>query len=438
MKTPKRSVFRFAIPVFIAALALATAAAAGSDVGPTYAVRNCKIVPVSGPEIEKGAIIIRDGLIEALGPLDKIKIPDDAEIVEAGGLTAYPGLISAHSNLFFETARAGAAQGPPAMMRQTQQAQEEDRFPPSPRIQILDQIEVKKPATDSYHKAGITTVLVAPSRGIFQGQSVLLNLNGESLPPMVLRNPTALHINLTTERGTYPSSLMGAIAYIRQSFLDTEHYALHQAQYAKLLSGMKRPEYNPNLEALISYVKGKKPVVFQCNDVEDLKRALKIIDEFKLNGFLAGANEAWREAELLKKSKVPLLVTLNFQPPRTSRYVTQGEELRKKAEAEIYPANAASLSKAGVPFALTTFGLADGAAFLKNVQAAIKAGLSKDEALKALTMVPAKFLGLDRQLGSLEPGKIANVLLVKGEIFGEKAQPSKVFVDGILFSYQER
>jgi imidazolonepropionase-like amidohydrolase len=439
MKIPKNTVFRLAALVFGAALALAAASAsgpAGSDVGPTYAVRNCKIVPVAGPDIEKGTIVIRDGLIEAIGPADKVKIPDDAEIVEAEGLTAYPGLISAHSSLFLETPRSGAAgQGPPAMMRQAQQTQEEDKFPPGPGLRVLDQIEVKKPALESYHKAGITTALVAPVRGIFQGQSVLLNLNGETARTMVLRNPVALHINFTTERGSYPSSLMGTIAHIRQTFLDTQHYALHQAQYAKVLSGMKRPEYDPNLEALLPYVRDKKPVVFQCNDVEDLKRALKIVDEFKLNAVLAGANEAWREADLLKKSKVPLFVTLDFQPPRTSKYVTQGEDLRKKAEAEIYPANAASLAKAGVPFALTTLNLADGPAFLRNVQGAIKAGLSKDEALKALTLVPAKFLGLDRQLGSLEPGKIANVLLLKGEIFGEKVQASKVFVDGVLFSY---
>jgi hypothetical protein len=441
MKIPTHIRYRVAALIFAAALILTAATAsgpAGSDVGPTYAVRNCKIVPVAGPDIEKGAIIIRDGLIEALGPIDKVKIPDDAEIVEAEGLTAYPGLISAHSNLFLETPRPGADEGPPAMMRQAQQPQEEDKFPPSPRLQVLDQIEVKKPALESYHKAGITTALVAPARGIFQGQSVLLNLNGESLLPMVLRNPAALHINFTTERGRYPSSLMGTIAHIRQTFLDTEHYALHKARYAKILTGMKRPGYDPNLEALLPYLGDKKPVVFQCNDLEDLKRALKIIDEFKLNGVLAGANEAWRESELLKKSKVPLLVTLDFQPPRTSNYVTQGEELRKKAEAEIYPANAASLAKAGVPFALTTLGLADGPAFLKNVQAAIKAGLSRDDALKALTVVPAKFLGLEKVLGTLEPGKIANVLLLKGEIFGDKVQAGKVFVDGILFSYEEK
>jgi imidazolonepropionase-like amidohydrolase len=220
--------------------------------------------------------------------------------------------------------------------------------------------------------------------------------------------------------------------------MDAEYYAARKAQYEKILIGMKRPEYDPRLEALIPFVKDKRPVVFQCNNLEDIKRALRIIDEFKLNALLSGANEAWRVADVLKNTTVPLLVTLDFRPPMTSQYSSQGEELTKKAEAEIYPANAAALAKAGLRFALTSFGLADGAAFTKNVLAAIKAGLPRDEAIRALTVQPARTLGLDRQLGTLEPGKIANVVLTRGELFGEKMQTVKVFVDGLLFNYEEK
>jgi imidazolonepropionase-like amidohydrolase len=231
---------------------------------------------------------------------------------------------------------------------------------------------------------------------------------------------------------------MGTIAHIRQSFMDADYYAARQAQYAKLLAGTKRPEYDPRLEALVPFVRDKKPVVFQCNNLEDIKRALKIIDEFELNGFLSGANEAWRAAAVLKKASVPLLVTADARPPQGSQFVNQGEELKKRAETEIYPANAASLAKEGLRFALTTFGLADGPAFTKSLQAAIKAGLPRDEAIRALTVLPAHLLGLDRQLGTLEPGKIANVVLTRGELFDEKTQVAKVFVDGVLFNYEER
>jgi imidazolonepropionase-like amidohydrolase len=426
----------YLLPVFL--LVFAISWSAPLDIGPTYAVRNAKIVPVTGPVIDKGTLIIRDGLIEAVGAADKVVIPEDAEVFEAEGLIAYPGLISAHTNLFLEETAAPArvtgesAPGPAELMAG---AAAQPQSPQNADLIILKNLKPRKSTLDGFLKAGFTTVLVAPNRGIFQGQSVIVNLNGEEPGPMVVKNPAALHINFTTNRGGYPSSLMGTIAYIRQSFLDADHYAAVQTLYAKNLKGMKRPGFDPFLEALIPYLKDRKPVVFQCNNYEEIKRALKIIEEFKLNAMLTHLNEAWRDADILKKAALPLLVTLDFRPPNGSRYVSQGEDLRKKAEAEIYPANAANLARAGLKFALTTFGLNDAATALKNIQTAIKAGLPREEALKALTIQPALFLGLAQQLGSLEPGKIANVILTKGEMFEDKTQVDKVFVDGVLWKF---
>jgi imidazolonepropionase-like amidohydrolase len=426
----------FVMPAVLALAALGALAFTPAEVGPTYAIRNAKIVTVAGPVIEKGTLIIRDGLIEALGPADKTAVPEDAEIVEAEGLIAYPGLISAHTNLLLEEpARPQGAAAAAAPDFAFGGAAGPAQPPGSADVLAYKLLKPRKATVDAFLKIGVTTVLVAPNGGIFQGQSVLLNLNGEQAAPMVLKNPAALHVNMTTARGGYPSSLMGTIAYIRQSFLDADYYAGVLALYAKNPKGLKRPEFDPFLEALGPYVRDKKPVVFQCNNAEDIKRVLKIVEEFKLNALLSQANEAWRDAAVLKKAGVPLLVTLDFRPPNQSRYVTQGEDLRRKAEAEIYPANAANLAKEGIKFALTTFGLGDASAALKAIQGAIKAGLSKDEALKALTLTPAQYLGVGGQLGSLEPGKIANVILTKGELFDEKTQIEKVFVDGVLVKF---
>ena len=416
----------------LSALAWSSAA----DVGPTYAIRNAKIVTVSGPIFEKGTIIIRNGLIEAIGPAEKTAVPEDAEVIEAEGLCAYPGLISAHTNLLLEEPQAPAPGQGTARL-----AMGQTTAPPLDPKDALEPwpyrlLKPKKATLDSFLKGGFTTVLVAPNRGIFQGQSVIVDLNGEAPEPMVLKHLAALHINLTTNRGGgYPSSLMGTIAYIRQSFMDADYYANAQAVYAKNVKGMKRPEFDPFLEALVPYIRDKKPVIIQCNNAEDIKRAIKIVEEFKLNAMLSHANEAWRDAAGLKKTPLPLLVTLDFRPPAGSQYITQGEDLRKKAEAEIYPANPANLAKEGIAFALTTLGLSDGSAALKNIQSAIKAGLPKEVALKSLTLQPAQYLGLSAQVGSLEPGKIANILLTKGELFDEKTQVDKVFVDGVLWKF---
>jgi hypothetical protein len=230
---------------------------------------------------------------------------------------------------------------------------------------------------------------------------------------------------------------MGTMALLKQSFLDAAHYSSYQTLFVSSSRGLKRPEYDPFLEALSPFAVNKKPIFFNCANLEDVKRASRLIKEFKLNGFLTGANEAWRVADLVKTMRVPLLVTLNFKPPFSSIYVNQGEEKKKKAEEEIYPANAANLHKQGIKFALTSLGLRNSSDILKNVQKAIKAGLPRKEALKAMTIIPAQFLGVSDFLGTLESGKIANVILTSGEIFDEKTKVRRVIVDGLSFEVKE-
>lgn len=405
-----------------------------ADVLPTYALVNCRIVPVTGPPVEKGVVIIRDGLIESIGNIGIIRIPDDAEIIEAEGLTAYPGLISAHTNFFIEPPKE---ERPAAEARQAVESQP-SKAQAKPGLQAFSLLKPKKSTLESLRRIGFTTVLAAAGSGIFAGQSVLLNLNGEAAELMVVKNPVALHINFATERGAYPSSLMGTMALLRQSFLDAAYYAWHRSRFELLRHGLKRPEYNPFLEDLIPYIVDKKPIIFTCANQEDIRRALRLRDEFKLNILISGANEAWRLTDLLRKAAVPLLVCLDFRPPLTSEYSQKGEEEKRKAEKDVYPANAQILSQAGLAFALTSYGLSEASAIQKNISAAIKAGLPEEEALKAMTITPAKFLGLDSILGSLEPGKIANVVLTKGEIFDEKTEVEKVFVDGLLFPVEKK
>lgn len=414
---------------------IAASGALAEETRPAYVLEGCRVVPIAGPVLEKGIIVIRDGLIESVGDTGKVTIPPDAEIIAAEGLTAYPGLILGHTAFFLERPREEASQDQAAMLAAAMAASPREEPPQSwPLAMAFDRIRPRAQVLENLRRNGVTTILVAPTAGIFQGLSVLLNLNGEKAEPMVLKNGAALHINFAAERGAYPSSPMGVMAYLRQSFHDALHYAEHLSLYEKTGRGMKRPVYDPLLESLIPFVKDRQLVVFQCNDQEDIKRALRLAEEFRLNAMIGGANEAWRAAGDLKKAGRPLLVSLNFAPPVRSAYVSQDEDLRKKAAEEIYPANAARLAEAGIPFALTALGLPDGAAALKNVRTAIKAGLSSEEALKALTIVPARFLGVGDRIGSLESGKIANVILVRGEIFDEKAVVERVFVDGISFT----
>jgi hypothetical protein len=401
-----------------------------AEVSPTYAIVNCTIVPVKGPKVDNGAILIRNGLIEAMGPKAQIVLPEEAEIIEAEGLFAYPGLIDAHTTLMLAAPKVSAhdqQEIPSAQTAENPTWQNADFL-------AFDHLKPRQSTLDGLRKIGITTVCVAPpDKNVFAGQSVIINLNSEIKTHMVLHNPFGLHINFVTSRGEYPSSLMGTMSLLRQKFLDAEHYHLYTGQYVKSPLGLRRPEFDTFLETLIPYVIHKKPIVFNCDNLEDIKRAVRLAEEFKLNVLISGANEAWRVTDFIKKAEAPLLITLKFSPPFTSKYIHQGEDLKKKAEEEIYPANAANLNKEGIPFALTSNGLTKPEDILKNIKKAVKAGLPKEVALRALTIHPASALRIDNILGSLEPGKIANIVLTSGEIFDENIQVRRVFVDGISF-----
>ena len=405
-----------------------------ADVGPTYALVKCTIVTGKGTPVENGVLIIRNGLIESIGSFGESVLPADAEVIEAEGMFAYPGLIDAHTNFLLEPPQ------PPSQTQTGRQTEEQTAMRPSWQqadLHAYDKLRISGSVIEDLHRAGITTILVAPEREIFAGQSVILNVYGENKEAMVIKEPFGLHINFVTARGEYPSSLMGTMALLRQSFLDTQHYALHKSLFDKSPNGLKRPQYNPLLETLIPYVLNKKPVVFNCVNLEDIKRAIRLTEEFKLNGCLSGANEAWRVSDWIKKAGLPLLVSLDFGPPSSSVFVNQGENLKKKAEEEFYPANASNLFKEGIGFAVTSLGISRASDFMKNLRQAIQAGYPEEEALKALTVHPAEFLGIGHLTGTLEPGKIANVVLTSGKIFDEKSNVLKIFVDGISFEVKK-
>ncbi len=401
---------------------------------PAYAVVGCRIVPVAGAVVEDGVIIIRNGLIEAVGPRSKVVLPVDVEVIDGKGSVAYPGLIDAYSSIFVQI----PPEPPPDPGELFGNVTASNRVTGrTPEFMAFEHLNPGNAERDACHRRGILTALVVPRQRLFSGRSVLLNLNGGSPSEMVVRNPAALHIGFTGGRGTYPTTAMGVQAFIRQLSLDAAYYRSKQEALAQWGKGVRRPVYDPFLETLTPYLLGKKPMIFDCDNQEDIKRAMRLIAECGLHGLIAGATEAWRVADALKASGVPLLLTVNFAPPYSSIYSQKGKESREKAEKETYPANAAKLSGAGIAFAFTSYGLEKDADLLTQVRKAVKAGLSEDDALKALTIHPARFLGVDGQLGTIEPGKIANVILAGGEIFKDATRVKQVFVDGRRFEIKE-
>jgi imidazolonepropionase-like amidohydrolase len=404
-----------------------------------YAITNARIVTVSGATIEKGTIVIRDGLINEVGA--NVTAPADARVIDGAGLTIYPGLIDAHTNLAIPQAqRAPQGAGGPGGAQQQQQPQQTSsgtNYPQGlqPETNAADLIRAGNDQFEQQRNAGITTVLTAPRDGIFMGQSVVINLSGETATQMVVRGPVAQHIGFTPLRGgQYPASTMGVFSAIRQMLLDAGRLREANAIYEKNPKGLRRPEQDKSLVALFPVLEGQMPVVMIANVEREIVRALDLAQEFKLKAIIAGGAESWKVADRLKKMDVPVLLSVNL-PKRLTAAVPEADPeplrvLRARVEA---PKTASKLASAGVRFAFQSGGATNMSDYLAGASKTVEGGLSKEAALRAMTLGAAEILGVADRMGSIETGKIANLTIARGDIFDKNTRVTHVFVDGTMF-----
>src|SRR5262245_25077788 len=416
--------------------------------GDAYAIKGGTVVTVTGATIQKGTVIIRNGLIEAVGA--DIPVPGDARVIDAAGMTVYPGLIDAYSNIGLGAAtptpgQGGRGGGPPApqtpaipaLAIATTTSAQPTPTPAgqSPELMASDQLKVTAETFDQQRGAGITTALVAPREGIYQGQSVLINLGAAEPEKLIIKNSVSLNVSFGSGRGFgggggYPGSLMGVFAFLRQSMLDAQHYKAVWERYNQNKRGMQRPESDKSLAALQPALAGQLPVAFTANSEREIKRAIGLGEEFGLKFMIAGGLQSYQIADLLKQKKVTVLLSLNYPQRPANLEDPESEALRVLRERAEAPKSAAALHKAGVRFAFQSGYLNRPSDYIANAAKAIEAGLPKDEAIKAMTIYPAEIFGVSEQLGSIEKGKIANLVVTSGDLFDRRSQVKHVFVDG--------
>jgi imidazolonepropionase-like amidohydrolase len=378
---------------------------------------------------ESATVVVRDGLIEAVGPA--VPVPPDVRVIDAKGLTLTPGLIDAFSGVGLPAASPrGAGAGPGS---RSSAAGAVPANPLAPQALALDRLSVTEAL--KARDAGITTALVVAREGVLPGQSVLVNLSGDKPEAMVLRSRAAQHLHLTELSRRYPNALMGTMALTRQALLDARHYADEWAAYEKAPSGKKRPRFDPSLAAWQDVVAGRETLIVTATRANDIRRALALADEFKIKVAVAGAPQAARLAALVKERKLPLLVSVNFDPPRAASFFGGADLEQERKDIEEAEANPAALHQAGVSFALVS---AWAPSFLAGIQKAIEKGLPRDTALQAVTLRAAEALEVADRLGSLEAGKIANVVAWQGEPLAKDAKVKMVFVDGSLYEPEEK
>ena len=404
----------------------------------TYAITNARIVTVSGAPIERGTVVFRNGLITAVGA--NVIAPADARTIDGTGLTVYPGLIDAYTNLALPEASPvpspGRGGGAAFLFQQqsTQRAGGPNSTQPAglqPETMVEEVIRTDSSDVESARNVGFTTALTLPRSGIWMGQSAVINLADETPQQMIVRSPVAMHVGFTPLRGTYPGSLMGVFATLRQMMLDAQRYRDSLQIYESSPRGVRRPDTDRSLQALVPVIEGKMPVVMLANTEREISRALDLAAEFKLKLIIAGGRESARLTDRLLKQNVPVLLSLNL-PRRTTAAMPEADPeplrvLRERVEAQ---ETAGKLAKAQVRFCFESGSLPSAGDILVNAHRTIENGLSAEDALRAFTMWPAEILGVKDQLGSIEVGKIANLTVTRGDLFDRNSRVAHVFIDG--------
>ena len=414
-----------------------------------YALRDARIVRVSGPVIEHGTVVVRDGLIESVG--ESVAPPADAWVIDCKGLVVYPGLIDALStwgltNTPIATAgpgRGGAGVGQATVAVSTTPATTnlpaaasstargpEDRPSNTAYLKAADQIFPNDRAIEMARNTGYTTAVTFPNSNIFSGQGSVINLAGDRVGQMVIADAIGQLITLRTAGPrNFPGSLMGTIAYIRQVYLDADHYKLARSIYAKHPQGLQRPAYDRTLEGVLASARVLLPAVREV----EIERMLALAKELKLNVVLYGGHEAWRSTEILKQTSTPVLVSLKYPERARDADPSLDEPLRVLELRDKSPNTGCALAKAGVKFAFYSDGIAAPRELLRAVKKAIDAGLPAEAAVRALSLSAAEIYGVDDRLGSIDKGKIANLVVADGDLFAEKTKIRYVFVDGGKF-----
>jgi imidazolonepropionase-like amidohydrolase len=424
----------------VAALS-ATAAVAQTRVD-VYALTNARIVTVSGSTIEKGTVVVRNGLIESVGA--GVAVPADARVIDATGHTVYPGFIDALSSAGIPAAAAAPRQqggGGGGFQPPSPVPTSNINYPQGlqPEVDAVEQLRGGDGQFDAVRAAGFTTALTVGREGVFNGQSAVINLAGESVASMVVRTPVGLHFTFRTIGGTYPGSLLGTFSAFRQMMHDSKRLWNLKKAYAADPKGLNRPEADRSLEALFPVLEGKMPLVINAVSEREILRALDLFKEFGVKGIIAGGHEADRHIARIKAQGVSVIYSLNY-PKRTTSASADAdpepiETLRARANV---PKAVASLVKAGVPVAFTSGGVSNPSDAVANAARSVEDGLAKDAAVRAMTLGAAEILGIADRTGSIDAGKIANLTVVKGDLFGKDRFVSHVFVDGRLFEQKER
>lgn len=405
--------------------------------------------PSAWPKIEKGTVLIKDGLIKAVGK--DVKIPGEAQVIRADSMYVYAGFIEGISHTGIP--RPKEEERPSEFGRQRRPEGENPGHPSNKTAGVMPDVAVKsvlapkEASIANMRQLGFTAAHVVPMGRMLPGTGAVVLLHGQDADRMVLKDQTALYATFATAPGVFPSTVIGVMSKFKELYRQAQLAKEHTALYARNAAGIERPAYDGSVTVFFPVIDKKQPVFFKAPGIVDAQRALLMQKEMGYDLVLTELKQGWDLAAQLKQNNVKILVSMDIpEKPKEEKKADAAlsEALQKEKEAlearkaesiRQHQANAAALAKAGLSFGFSTIDVKS-TSIRGNLRLMIENGLTEDQALAALTTAPAAMLGVSNMLGTIEAGKIANLVVTNKPYFAEKSDVRYVFVDGVLYEYE--
>ena len=438
MKILRKTLFRliFILPL----IGLASSLHAQSDptgespATRTFAITNATIIQAPGKMMEEATIVITDGLITAIGK--NVNIPSDAEVLDGTDMFIYPGFIDGMANTGAD--RPESPERPDHLFTPD---------PPNyyagitPENQVVEQIKVDENSIEAMRKVGFTISHTVPYGRMLPGSGALILLRDADHPDkLILSEGSSLYSQFSGAPGAYPGNTLGIMAKFRNLYRNAELSKSHSELYASNPTGIARPTRDRVSEAFYPVIEKKQPIFYNASNSLEARRAMRLQKELGFNLVLGNLQEGWDLADEIKSTGTKVFMSLELpKEPKDSKEEDKSDEVKRLEERRMefykkYVTQYAQLQQAGIKFGFSSID-ARANDLKNNLLTIIENGLSEDEALAALTTNAAALLGISNMAGTLDEGKIGNLVVSKGPYFDKESQIKYVFVDGVKYEY---
>jgi len=388
-----------------------------------WALKGAKVYLNSTDVLDNGIIIIRDGLIQDVG--EKVKIPKDATILDLTGKTIYPGFIES----WFQQ----------NLLDNNENHNKHWNFKVNARRDISKLFKPNKKDIQSLRDLGFTAAHIVPDSGVFQGSTALIQLNDKA---DVINNSVGQKISYEVDgwgSDRYPNALLGVVALLRQTFIDADWYLQSIKKINKYPNHNKHLKINDDLNVIGRWMADKKPFIFNTKHELSALRSFELGKEFNLNIWIKGSGYEYRRIKQIKDYNPYIILPLDYpnNPDLKDPYQALSYTTSELKHWDLAPDNAIILSENNIDYSISSYGI-EKKDFRKNIKRSINRGLSESDAIKSLTEIPAKRMGLDHQLGKIDKGFIANLTVVEGNYFDIKSKIISNWIGGKEFPVQPK